>query len=171
MRSRYFFDKRDMKRGFAKYGIIFLISFIPLVLFNVFAYTYINIRWVIVLLDCIILLVFVVVGNHIAKKIFEKKDAKLAAKQKARDEMKKRKNQILEDSYKRIREEKKKIKEKQAEAVIEVEEIKDKEGIQKEEIKSTETKKTASPKKTAIATETKNATKTVTTTAKKRKNS
>ncbi len=152
MRSRYFFDKRDMKRGFAKYGIIFLISFIPLVLFNVFAYTYINIRWLIVLLDCIILLVFVAIGNHIAKKIFEKKDAKLAAKQKAREEMRKRKNQILEDSYKRIREEKKKAKEQQAEVVIEVEETKDKEDTQKEESKPTETKKATSSKKTTQAT-------------------
>ena len=159
MRSRYFFDKRDMKRGFAKYGIIFLISFIPLVLFNIFAYTYINIRWLIVLLDCIILLVFVVIGNRIAKKIFDKKDAKLAAKQKAREEMRKRKNQILEDSYKRIREEKKKAKEtKTEELVIEVEETKSKEETQKEGDKPAETKKT---------TNAKNTTKNVTTTAKK----
>lgn len=144
MRSRYFFDKRDMKRGFAKYGIIFLISFVPLILFNIFAYTYINVRWLIILLDCVILLGFVAIGNHIAKKIFEKKDAKLAAKQKAREEMRKRKNQILEDSYKRIREEKKKAKEKQTEDVIVVEEV--------EEIDKTETKvenKTTTKKSTA----------------------
>lgn len=110
-----------MKRGFLKYLIIFLISFIPLVAFNIFAYVYINIRWIIVLLDCILLLVFVVLGNHIAKKIFEKKDAKLEAKRKARDEMQKRKKQILEDSYKRIREEKKKSKESKSEDVIIVE--------------------------------------------------
>lgn len=147
MRSRYFFDKRDMKRGFAKYGIIFLISFFPLILFNIFAYNHIKIRWVIVMLDCIILLVFVVIGNHIAKKIFEKKDAKLAAKQKAREEMNKRKNQILEDSYKRIREEKKKAKEKQADDVIVVEETVSENTEQKEE-KNTKTIKSATKKTT-----------------------
>ena len=162
MRSRYFFDKRDMKRGFAKYGIIFLISFIPLILFNIFAYTYINIRWLIVLLDCIILLVFVVIGNHIAKKIFDRKDAKLAAKQKARQEMQKRKNQILEDSYKRIREEKKKAKETKADVVIEVGDSKEQEET-KVESKTAETKKTTSPKKISKTTEI----KTTTTTAKK----
>ena len=137
-----------MKRGFAKYGIIFLISFIPLIFFNVFAYTYINIRWIIVLLDCVILLVFVVIGNHIAKKIFDKKDAKLAAKQKAREEMKKRKNQILEDSYKRIREEKKKAKEKQAEDVIEIEEAEEKKDTDNKVYKSTPSKSTTAKKTT-----------------------
>ena len=129
MRSRYFFDKRDMKRGFAKYGIIFLISFIPLVLFNIFAYKYIGIRWLIVLLDCVLLLLFVAIGNNIARKIFEKKDARLNAKVKAREEMQKRKRQILEDSYKKIREEKKKAKEQSKNSNEIVVEVDEQEGI------------------------------------------
>ena len=131
-----------MKRGFAKYGIIFLISFIPLIAFNIFAYTYINIRWLIVMLDCIILLVFVVIGNSIAKKIFDKKDAKLQAKIKAREELKKRKNQILEDSYKRIREEKKKAKEQKEEIVVEVDEESVKETSDEKQPENKTTKKT-----------------------------
>lgn len=112
MANRYFFDKRDMKRGFAKYGIIFLISFLPILLFNIFVGGYLNADWLVVLLDCVFLLVFVVIGNRIANKIFEKKDKKLEARRKAREEMSARKKQILEDSYKRIREEKKAKKEK-----------------------------------------------------------
>lgn len=144
-----------MKRGFLKYLIIFLISFIPLVAFNIFAYAYINIRWIIVLLDCILLLVFVVLGNHIANKIFEKKDAKLEAKRKARDEMQKRKKQILEDSYKRIREEKKKNKEESKDDVVVVEDnIGDsksdeqkEDDVSEDKVKTTTIKKSTSNKK------------------------
>lgn len=139
MANRYFFDKRDMKRGFAKYGIIFLISFVPILLFNIFVGGYLKAEWLVVLLDCVFLLVFVVIGNHIANKIFERKDKKLEARRKAREEMNARKKQILEDSYKRIREEKKVKKEKQSEMAGE-------QTVQKNNKKSTKPKiKNAEP--------------------------
>lgn len=106
-----------MKRGFGKYGLIFLVAFVPMVIFNIFAYKYINIRWLIVLLDCIILIAFILVGNVIAKRIFEKKDAKIEAKRHAREYVNERKRQILEDSYRKIREEKKAKKEGKVETI------------------------------------------------------
>lgn len=118
MSDRYFFDKRVIKRTFGKYAIIFLISFLPLVIFNMLVGRIIKERWLMVTLDTIILLGFVLIGNMIAKRIFEKKDAKLNAKIKEREELKKRKRQILEDSYKIIRENKK--KDKNAPEVIEI---------------------------------------------------
>ena len=123
MRDRYFFDKRDWKRRFAKYGIIFLISFLPIVLFNVYCSDYIGKEWLVVFLDCIFLLIFVVIGNMIANKVFEKKDAKLNRLRKEREELEERKRQIMEDSYKRKREEKLKAKvEKNTNPIIEVKE-------------------------------------------------
>lgn len=123
MRDRYFFDKRDWKRRWGKYGIIFLISFVPIVLFNVFVSDYIGKDWLVVFLDCIFLLIFVVIGNSIADKIFEKKDKKLERLRKEREELEERKLKIMEDSYKRKREEKQKAKEdKNADVVIELEE-------------------------------------------------
>lgn len=106
MSNRYFFDKRDWKRRFIKYGIIFLISFVPLVLFNMLLSPYIKERWLIILIDCVILLVFVWIGNMIANKIFERRDARFERLRKEREEQEERKKQILEDSYKRKREEK-----------------------------------------------------------------
>ena len=125
MKDRYFFDKRDWKRRFAKYGIIFLISFLPIVLFNIYCSDFIGKDWLVVFIDCIFLLVFVVIGNIIANKIFEKKDAKLERLRKEREALEEMKKQIMEDSYKRKREEKKKEKaEKNADPVIEVKETK-----------------------------------------------
>ncbi|MGN0961404.1 MAG: hypothetical protein ACI4PF_04315 [Christensenellales bacterium] len=122
MRDRYFFDKRDWKRRFAKYGIIFLISFVPIVLFNIYCSDYIDKEWLVVFLDCVFLLIFVVIGNIIANKIFEKKDAKLDRLRKEREELEERKKQIMEESYKRKREEKQKAKENKSDPIIEVEE-------------------------------------------------
>jgi len=117
MANRYFFDKRDWKRRFVKYGIIFLLSFFPIVLFNVYCSDYIGKDWLVVLLDCIFLLIFVVIGNMIANKIFEKKDAKLERLRKERAELDARKKKIMEDSYqrKRLEKEKKKIEKKSEE--------------------------------------------------------
>ena len=115
MANRYFFDKRDMKRGGFKYLVIFLIAFVPTVLFNVFAGKYIEQRWLRILLDCVILLVFVAVGNAIARRIYEKKDRELEARIKAREEMNERKRQILADSYNLKRIEKQKLKAEKAE--------------------------------------------------------
>lgn len=128
-----------MKRGFGKYGLIFLVAFVPMVIFNIFAYKYINIRWLIVLLDCVILVAFILVGNVIAKKIFERKDAKIEARRKAREYVNERKKQILEDSYKKIREEKKAQKElKKDESKFTVIEVEDDNVVVEE--KSTVTK-------------------------------
>ncbi len=107
--SEYFFDKRKRKRSLIKYLIIFLISFVPVVLFNVYVAKNLD-NWLVILLDVAIILCFVLVGNVIASKIFEKKDKKLEAKIKAREELQKRKEEILKQSYKAKRE--KKIKEK-----------------------------------------------------------
>lgn len=119
MSDRYFFDKRDWKRRFIKYGIIFAISFLPIVLFNMYFSQYLNHRWLVILLDSVILLVFVVVGNIIAKRVFEKQDAKLERIQKEREELKARKKQIMEDSYKKIRLEKEKKKQEKKEIIVE----------------------------------------------------
>ena len=110
MSNRYFFDKRDWKRRFIKYGIIFLISFFPLVLFNIYCSDFLKHNWLVILVDCIILLVFVVIGNMIANKIFEKKDRKLERLRKEREEIETRKQQIMQDSYKKKRAEKEKQK-------------------------------------------------------------
>ena len=138
MANRYFFDKRDMKKGFLKYFIIFLVAFVPMVLFNMFVLKYISHKWLRVLIDCVILLVFVVIGNILANKIYERKDAKLKARIKAREEMESRKKKILEDSYKKKREEKLKKKAEvsvQDEIVIEVEDNENKENKTEEKPK------------------------------------
>lgn len=117
MSDRYFFDKRDWKRKLGKYGIIFLISFFPIVLFNIYCSDYIGKEWLVVFLDCVFLLIFVVIGNMIANKIFTKKDAKLERLRKEREETEKRKKQIMEDSYEKKRLEKAKKKADKKESV------------------------------------------------------
>lgn len=107
MRDNYFFDKREWKRRFLKYGIIFLISFVPIVLFNVYCSDAIGKDWLVVFLDCVFLLVFVAIGGKIADKIFAKKDRRLERLRREREEAEALKQKIMEDSYKRKREEKK----------------------------------------------------------------
>jgi len=102
-----------------KYLIIFSISFVPVVLFNVYVGTLINSRGWVIFLDCILMLAFVVLGNYIAGKIFERKDRKLKAKIKEREKLQERKNKILEDSYKAKR--KKKLEDKQQKTIKEEE--------------------------------------------------
>ena len=104
MADRYFFDKRDWKRRFVKYGIIFGISFLPIVIFNLYCSNFFDERWLLIFVDSVILLVLVVIGNSIANKIFEKKDAELEKKQKERIILQEKKKKIMEDSYKKIRE-------------------------------------------------------------------
>ena len=106
MSDRYFFDKRDWKRRLTKYGVIFLISFFPIVLFNLYCSDYLGKDWLVVLIDCIFLLVFVLIGNMIANKIFAKKDAKLERLRRQREESEARKVQIMQDSYEKKRLEK-----------------------------------------------------------------
>ena len=98
--SEYLFDKRKLKRSLLKYLIIFGISFAPVVMFNIFVGSLINSRGWVIFLDCVLMLVFVLLGNYIAGKIFDKKDRKLQAKIKEREKLQERKNKILEDSYK-----------------------------------------------------------------------
>ena len=95
----YAFDKRKRKRAFIKYLIIFLIAFIPVVSINILISKHLD-NWLVIFIDCVIMLVIVLIGNMLANKIYERKDAKLNAKIKERELMQKRKQQILEDSYK-----------------------------------------------------------------------
>ena len=106
MRDSYYFDKRKMKRIFGKYGLIFLISFLPTILLNLYVFNNITQRWLVILFDCIILLVFVWIGNTIANRIFDKRDRKIEKLRKEREELEKKKQEILENSYKKKREEK-----------------------------------------------------------------
>ena len=106
MADRYFFDKRDWKRRIVKYGIIFFLSFFPIVLFNIYCSDFIGKDWLVVMLDCIFLLIFVVIGNMIAKRVFERRDAKFERLRKEREEADARKKQIMEDSYKKKKAEK-----------------------------------------------------------------
>ena len=101
----YYFDKRKRKRSFLKYLIIFGIGFLPLVGFNVLVSKHLD-YWLVIFLDCVIMLSIALIGNVIAAKIFERKDAKLNAKIREREELQKRKQQILEDSYKAKRKQK-----------------------------------------------------------------
>ena len=106
----YYFDKRKRKRKFAKILILFLLGFFPTVLFNIFVGRFIDKQWLIVFIDCVILLAIILPFSKLLDKYYEKKDNKLAKKIKAREEMEERKKQILEDSYKRKRQEKEKTK-------------------------------------------------------------
>lgn len=110
MSNRYFFDKRDWKRRTVKYGIILLLSFFPIVIFNIYCSDYIGKDWLVILIDCLLILGFVVIGNVIMEKIYAKKDAKLERLRKERDEAEARKKQILEESYKKKRSNKKQNK-------------------------------------------------------------
>ena len=103
--SGYLFDKRRRKRHFLKYLVIFLIAFVPLVLLNMYVFQGLH-RALVIFLDCLILLAFALVGTLIANKIFEKHDSKLEKKIKAREEMQKRKDEILKQSYNSIRQKK-----------------------------------------------------------------
>jgi len=109
--NEYFFDKRKRKRSLIKYILIFGIAFGPVVGFNILVNAYLD-NWLVILLDCVIILTIAVIGNIIAAKIFERKDAKLNAKIREREELQKRKQQIMEDSYKAKR--KKKQEDKQS---------------------------------------------------------
>jgi len=108
--NQYYFDKRKRKRSFIKYLIIFGIGFFPVVGFNVLVSPHLD-NWLVIFLDCVIMLTIALIGNLIATKIYERKDAKLNAKIKEREELQKRKQQILEDSYKAKRKKKQEEKE------------------------------------------------------------
>ena len=104
------FDKRKRKRAFLKYFTIFAIAFVPVVAFNMIVSPHLD-NWLVIFLDSVIMLAIVLAGNVVAKRFFDRKDAKLRAKIKEREELEARKKQILEDSYKKKREAKKQKKE------------------------------------------------------------
>lgn len=106
MRDSYYFDKRKMKRIFGKYGLIFLISFLPIILLNLYVLNSITDRWIVILIDSVILLIFVWIGNIIANRIFDKRDRRIERLRKEREELDRKKEEILKNSYKRKREEK-----------------------------------------------------------------
>ena len=110
--SEYFFDKRKLKKSLIKYLIIFMISFVPVVLFNIYIGTLIGGRGWVIFIDCVIMLVFVVIGNVIADRIFAKQERRLQARIKERERLQEMKKKILEDSYKAKREKKKSNKQK-----------------------------------------------------------
>lgn len=108
--SEYLFDKRKVKRLIFKYVIIFIVALIPTMAFNFLMSDKINNYAIMVFLDCVIMLVIVIIGKILMEKYFDKKDRKLQAKIKEREDLQKMKKQILEDSYKRKREQKTKEK-------------------------------------------------------------
>lgn len=110
MSNGYFFDKRKRKRKFTKILILFLIGFFPTVLFNVFVGKYIPQDWLIIFLDCVILIAIILPFGRVIDKYYEKKDNKLNKKIKERNELEERKKLILEESYKRKRQQKEKDK-------------------------------------------------------------
>ena len=147
MADRYFFDKRDWKRRFIKYGIIFGISFLPIVIFNLYCSKFFDKRWLLIFVDSVMLLVFVVIGNYLANKVFEKKDAELERRQKERRELQAKKQKIMEDSYKKIRAEKEQKKKQQAEVIIEVtDNVEDNKEVKEKKTTSTTKKKTNNTK-------------------------
>ncbi len=122
MGSEYYFDKRKWKRIFIKYGLIFLISFVPIVLFNVYVGPSLGREWLVILIDTAVLLVCVIIGSHIANSIFAKNDAKLEKKRREREYVRARSQAILEESYKKKRQAKADSKKNKNDIVIEVEE-------------------------------------------------
>ena len=108
--SEYLFDKRKVKRLVFKYLVIFIVALIPTMAFNFLVGNKINNYALMVFLDCVIMLVIVIIGKILMEKYFDKKDRKLQARIKEREDLQKLKKQILEDSYKRKREQKTKDK-------------------------------------------------------------
>jgi undecaprenyl pyrophosphate phosphatase UppP len=108
--SEYLFDKRKVKRLVFKYLVIFIVALIPTMAFNFLVGNKINNYALMVFLDCVIMLVIVIIGKILMEKYFDKKDRKLQARIKEREDLQKMKKQILEDSYKRKREQKTKDK-------------------------------------------------------------
>jgi hypothetical protein len=104
--SEYIFDKRKIKRLVFKYLVVFIIALIPTLAFNFLLGDKLNNYTLTVFIDCVIMLTIVLIGKIIIEKYFDSKDKKLHAKQKEREQLQKMKKQILEDSYKKKRNEK-----------------------------------------------------------------
>ena len=110
MSDKYLFDKRKRKRKFLKILILFLLGFFPTIIFNILVARHIKYNWLVIFLDCVILLAIIMPFGRLIDKYYAKKDEAIDRKVKARKEMEERKKLILENSYKKIREEKKQKK-------------------------------------------------------------
>ena len=75
MRNRYFFDKRDVKHFVLKYGIMLLVALPFLVLVNILNEKYMHIKSMI-LIDLLVILVVVLVGELIYRAIKNKRENK-----------------------------------------------------------------------------------------------
>ena len=75
MRNRYFFDKLDVKHFVLKYGIMLLVALPFLVLVNILNEKYMHIKSMI-LIDLLVILVVVLVGELIYRAIKNKRENK-----------------------------------------------------------------------------------------------
>ncbi|MBQ9791222.1 MAG: hypothetical protein IJW28_01415 [Clostridia bacterium] len=117
----YIFDKRKVKKAITKFIIACVCSFPFLLALNIFTTNTFDF-WVTVVLDSIILLVIYFIVSSIYDKAVARSEARRArrrgermAMQERKEEIlkeSKRKQEIMQDNYKRIREEKKRAKEK-----------------------------------------------------------
>ena len=114
--DRYFFDKRDWKRRIIKYIVSIAISFVPTLLFNIYVGNKLGSDWLVILIDCVILLIVFAITNLLLNRYFEKRDDKMARIRKEREELEARKKKILEDSYKKKRLEKERSKKEKLES-------------------------------------------------------
>ena len=84
MRERYFFDKRDMKHFFTKYGIMMLIAIPILIGLNILFQKWFNIDSMI-FLNIVFLCVIFAVGEFICFLWKKRKESKLADKEKTNE--------------------------------------------------------------------------------------
>ena len=81
MANRYFFDKRDIKHFFVKYGLMLLISIPILIGLNYLFMVVFKVKNM-VFLDIVFLCVIVVIGEFICFKVKQKKENKENTKEK-----------------------------------------------------------------------------------------
>ena len=74
-RDRYFFDKRVIKKGLIKYGIMFVIALPILIVLNIYVFDKLSF-WGATLLDCVVLLAVVAVCLVVYNKIEARKAQK-----------------------------------------------------------------------------------------------
>ena len=127
----YVFDKRKVKKAMTKFLIACAVSFPLLLVLNILTTDFDF--WVSVLLDSIILLAIFFVVNGICDKHYAKVEARRARRRGeyvAMEERKaeilkesKRKQEIMQNNYKRIRAEKKQAKEQKQKEQAKAEEV------------------------------------------------
>ena len=84
MRERYFFDKRDLKHFFTKYGIMMLIAIPLLIGINILFKKWFNINSM-VFLNIVFLCLIFAVGELICFLFKRRKEAKLDNKEKTNE--------------------------------------------------------------------------------------